>query len=185
MFTDEQISEDHNLGVGDEVFITGLFTETAETTRDIPIVRVGTVAMIPGEKLPFKDRLIEAYLIECRSIGGLSGSPVFVRETLPINTGIRFKPGKSLHSVDSYPGESFDVETLYGVGKFYFFGSDVGHWDLENFSAIQAEAVNMAIAPVVPAEKMKEVISQDGVIELMKSRTKEIIKNAEVHGTYD
>jgi len=38
--------------------------------------------MIPGEKIPFGKNLIEAYLVEMRSIGRLSGSPVFVRETL-------------------------------------------------------------------------------------------------------
>ena len=33
-----------------KVFITGLFTKVQETTKNIPIVRTGTVAMIPGEK---------------------------------------------------------------------------------------------------------------------------------------
>jgi len=82
LFADEKTIAHHKLGVGDEVFATGLFTEVTETTRNIPIVRTGTVAMIPGEKIPFGKNLIEAYLVELRSIGGLSGSPVFVRETL-------------------------------------------------------------------------------------------------------
>jgi len=186
MFTNEEIIKNHRIEVGDEVFITGLFTKTAETTRNIPIVRIGTVAMIPGEKLPFKDGLIEAHLIECRSIGGLSGSPVFVRETLEIQSGIRLKAGKFLNTTnDSYPEQSFDKEVFYGVGRFYFFGSTVGHWDLQNFTAIQSEAVNMGISPVVPASKIRELILQDRIIELMKARTKEILERSETKGTYD
>jgi hypothetical protein len=78
MFADTETIAHHDLGVGDEVFITGLFTKVTETTKNIPIVRTGTVAMMPGEEIPFGNNLIEAYLIESRSIGGLSGSPVFV-----------------------------------------------------------------------------------------------------------
>ena len=85
MFADEKVIKQRHIGVGDEVFITGLFTKVQETTKNIPIVRTGTVAMIPGEKIPFGDNLIEAYLVEARSIGGLSGSPVFVRETLGVS----------------------------------------------------------------------------------------------------
>lgn len=186
MFVDEQIINNHRIEVGDEVFITGLFTETTETTRNIPIVRIETVAMIPGEKLPFKDGLIEAHLIECRSIGGLSGSPVFVRETLEIQSGVQVNFGKLRNNIsDSCHSQSFDAEVFYGVGRFYFFGSTVGHWDLKNFSAVQAEAVNMGISAVVPASKIKEIILQEGTIELMKARCKEIEGNREAHPTYD
>jgi hypothetical protein len=82
-FADEQRMKKANIGAGDEVFIAGLFTEITKTTKNIPIVRIGNLASIPGEKIPFKDgRLIDAYLVETRSIGGLSGSPVFVRQTI-------------------------------------------------------------------------------------------------------
>ena len=84
MFADTATIKEYNLGVGDEVFITGLFTKITETTKNVPIVRTGTVAMMPDEPIPFGDSFIDAYLIESRSIGGLSGSPVFVRETVTI-----------------------------------------------------------------------------------------------------
>src|SRR5438477_4638474 len=76
-FADKEVIAKSNLGPGDDVFLAGLFTEVTETTRNIPIVRLGNLAMMPGEKIPFKDgKLIDAYLVETRSIGGLSGSPV-------------------------------------------------------------------------------------------------------------
>jgi len=161
MFADERrISESH-IGTGDEVFITGLFTKITETTRNIPIVRVGNVAMIPGEKIPFGDDYIDAYLVEARSIGGLSGSPVFVRETVTLKQNV--------------PGSVGPVPVMHGGGRFFFFGSMVGHWDIPvGFSLTQAEAVNMGIAPVVPASKIKEIILQQELVDLMKRVDAEI-----------
>jgi hypothetical protein len=166
MFADENVIKEHNIGVGDEVFITGLFTEVQETTKNIPIVRTGTVAMIPGEKIPFGDSLIEAYLVESRSIGGLSGSPVFVRETL--KTLVYTASGRILDSA-SQPLEPNQIIEMQGTGRFYFFGSMIGHWDLpKGFTTTQAEAVNMGISPVVPAHKIKEIIMQPELTTMMK-----------------
>jgi len=159
MFTDRAVIMHNNLGVGDEVFITGLFTKVTETSKNIPIVRTGTVAMIPGEKIPWRDRYIDAYLIEARSIGGLSGSPVFIRETLAMSmsTSPIVEPGRNR------------TKFLHGLGHFYFFGSLIGHWDVpEGFSPTQAETVNMGIAPVVPASKIREILFQPELAEIMK-----------------
>jgi len=66
------------IGIGDEVFIAGLFHKHSGTLRNIPIIRVGSIAAIREERIPTKRfGLIDAYLIEARSIGGISGSPVF------------------------------------------------------------------------------------------------------------
>lgn len=72
----------HRIGAGDEVFMTGLFTKVKGQSKNLPIVRMGNVALIPDERVPFGDNLIDAYLVETRSIGGLSGSPAFVSETV-------------------------------------------------------------------------------------------------------
>ncbi len=63
---------------GDEVFITGLFKHHHGESKNLPIVRIGNLAMMANEKVQVKDSRIDAHLIESRSIGGLSGSPVFV-----------------------------------------------------------------------------------------------------------
>jgi hypothetical protein len=72
----KDIREEENIGVGDEVFITGLFTRHFGEERNIPIVRTGNIATMPGEKVQTRYGKAVVYLIECRSIGGLSGSPV-------------------------------------------------------------------------------------------------------------
>jgi hypothetical protein len=79
---DEQVIREQGIGPGDEVYIVGLFSNRPGKLRNIPIARGGNIAAIPGEPVNvprWGDRNIEAYLIESRSIGGLSGSPVFVQ----------------------------------------------------------------------------------------------------------
>jgi hypothetical protein len=84
--TDGRIA-DFDIGLGDEIIAIGLFTRFFGSTHLIPLVRTGNIAMMPKDRVPTKDfGPMEAYLAEGRSIGGLSGSPVFVRNTvnLPI-----------------------------------------------------------------------------------------------------
>ena len=97
------------------------------------------------------DRLLEGYLIETRSTGGLSGSPVFVHKG---TTRI------------------FNKE-----GPLYLLGLIHGHWnwDYPNLGRIvvdahYAEAINMGIGIVVPAQKILQVINQPG-LEKMRKKT--------------
>jgi hypothetical protein len=74
-----EVIKNEKLGVGDEVFIVGLFKSHYGRQRNVPILRVGNLAMMKGE--PVFTRYCgytDAHLVEARSIGGLSGSPVFV-----------------------------------------------------------------------------------------------------------
>jgi len=184
LFVDQEKIEDAHLGVGDEVFLAGLFTKVQETTSNIPIVRIGNLAMMPGEKIPFKDgKLIEAYLVESRSMGGLSGSPVFIRETLTISAGWKAKPGFKLNAVNDPSPESSDLQRLQlaGVGRFYFLGSMIGHWDAPTgFNLPEQEAVNMGISPVVPAHKIKEIITQPKLRDIIRNMNDEMA--AKKHG---
>lgn len=142
MFLSDEIIRSRSIGTGDEVFITGLFAHLSGSARNLPIVRIGNIAMMPEELVPTSIGNIEAYLIEARSIGGLSGSPAFIRETVPM-----------------------------GIGSFYLLGLMHGHWDipiesksdLEDLSSI--ESVNVGITIVVPAKKILEVLNQPRLVE--------------------
>lgn len=177
MFINHGTLEVQNIGVGDEVFIPGLFTKVTGASRNIPIVRTGTIAMIPGEQIPFGDDFIDAYLIECRSIGGLSGSPVFVRQTVVMETSsspmvmVGRKPDGIMHGVG---------------GRIYLLGSIIGHWDVpEGFSPTQAEAVNMGIAPVVPAPRILEIIFQSELRTIMDDVNAEMKTKNQKGAKYD
>lgn len=79
MVATESVFRDNSIGAGDEVFFTGLFVNAYGQKKNMPIVRIGNIALIPDEKIPIKHfGNADVYLIESRSIGGLSGSPVFV-----------------------------------------------------------------------------------------------------------
>lgn len=81
---DNDLLMKHNIGIGDDVFTLGLFTLRRGRSRNIPIVRIGNIVSMPIEPLVDRqnietfDQEYYAYLMEMRSIGGLSGAPVFV-----------------------------------------------------------------------------------------------------------
>jgi hypothetical protein len=72
-----------HIGIGDAVFITGLFSHHPGKARNLRVIRVGNIAAMPDEPVKTQRGEMEAYLIEARSLGGLSGSPVFVRPVGP------------------------------------------------------------------------------------------------------
>jgi hypothetical protein len=68
MFLSDETLVQGKIGIGDEVYITGLFRHVAGSKRNQPIVRIGNVAMIPTEPI-FTEKFgnIEAYLIAARA----------------------------------------------------------------------------------------------------------------------
>jgi hypothetical protein len=74
-----QLFDDNEVALGDEVFVSGLFRAHPGNKRNIPIVRIGNIAAFDEEKIETEAfGAMDAYLIECKSMGGLSGSPVFL-----------------------------------------------------------------------------------------------------------
>lgn len=155
--TPERIAE-CSIGIGDEINAVGLFTEFFGSTRHTPIVRTGTIAMMPTDRIPTKNYgEIEAYLVEGRSIGGLSGSPVFVRNTRELWNGGRL--------VASVPG------------PFHFLGLLRGHWDIPiELTQQQAEAVNMGISIVIPAKKVLETLNNPRLVDMRKQVDEQLKK---------
>lgn len=80
LLTDEYIQK-NQIGCADEVFTTGLLTSHFGSTRNVPVVRIGNISCMPDEPVYLGSQLghQKVYLVESRSIGGLSGSPVFLR----------------------------------------------------------------------------------------------------------
>lgn len=158
-----------DIGIGNEVFSAGLFIMHTNTKQNEPIVRSGTIAAIP-ETISSKSGPQFAYLVESRSIGGLSGSPVFV------------DAGLTRHD------ESGRL-TMRGPGAraSYLLGVISGHWNAEAEiqeigDNIKREYINMGIAKITPMEKIIPLISecivraQNEVIEIVKTGVGEIAK---------
>jgi hypothetical protein len=88
------------IGLGSEVAIVGLFRSHYGRNKNIPIVRVGNIAAMPSE--PIKTSYagyIQAYLIEARSIAGLSGSPVVVMPDAAVMMAMGLR-GKTPHRLE-------------------------------------------------------------------------------------
>jgi len=145
----ESVISEKGIGVGDEIFITGLFRSHFGNERNIPIVRVGNIAMLKSEPIlrQHPGGYIEAHIIEARSIGGISGSPVFIN--LP-----------PFRLVDG-------VVHLRECGEhiIYLFGLMHGHFDIRNLQddAVIDDAgggINSGIGVVIPVEKIIETIEQ-------------------------
>lgn len=162
--TTEIINREH-IDVGDEVFLPGLFVEHTGERKNIPIIRIGNIAAMPDEQVKTEYGMMDAYLIECRSIGGLSGSPVFAHlgSTRVINGQL----------VGWVPKEG-----TFGY-PFYLLGVMQGHWDKPRSNADtfidskgEEHSVNMGIAIVIPVSKVIEALDQPEV----KTMKDEVIK---------
>lgn len=152
--TDEIIREE-GIGVGDEVFLAGQFTRHRGRERNLPIIRIGHIAMMPEEPVLTKMGLMDAYLMEVRSIGGHSGSPVFIDVG-----GFRIGAKKA----------------QFRRREFYWLGLVHGHWDLDVLGTdvlaedvTTGESINMGIAVVVPVSRIMEVLNQKTLVEERKA----------------
>lgn len=153
----EDIINKENIGVGDDVFLVGLFVNHFGSKQNLPIIRVGNIASMPEEKVYTDYGGIDAYLVEARSIGGLSGSPVFAF------IGAMRRIGGDTHLGREGP-------------LFYWLGLMHGHFELSKLEldnlgedSLTNTKINTGIAIVVPTWKILEVINQE---VFMKAREK-------------
>lgn len=174
-FATDQTITDMQMGVGDEVFLTGLFAHNLNSGPNRPIVRMGNIALLAGEPIIAGPRKMRAHLIEARSIGGLSGSPAFIRQTVSIVFAhpTEFKERELYRRMQPNEVPS-DALSITGVGPFYLLGLMHGHWDIlpeqknEIFVSDEKGTVNMGIALVVPAAQILEVINQPELADMRR-----------------
>lgn len=164
-----QFFADHGLGVGEDIVMAGLFSEVPGETRFRPIVRVGNLAswadeLVPAELIDAQGNTsraaIRAYLVETRSMGGLSGSPVFI-----------------------HPGSGMRLGApVIDSGHCALLGLMQGHYQPEpkqassiadtavtrvlNARDAEIRAFNMGIGLVVPVELISEVVHQPRLLEM-------------------
>lgn len=138
---------EHEIGIGDELSVVGLFSSVVGRLRNRPIVWGGTIAAMPDERLvdpevPPEVSSYAAYLVELRSTGGLSGSPVFV-----MLGPDRDEAGARLKAAPSY---------LLGLIRGHWYaplgGDDVFYGD--------GSTVNRGIAIVTPIKEVAKLLIQ-------------------------
>ncbi len=133
---------------GQEIAIVGLFRSHFGNERNYPIIRNGHIAMMRDVFVRTTYcGYIDAYLVEALSIGGLSGSPVFL--TIPAGIGVR---------------------------KVRLLGLMHGHFDVQNMNEdVVADSQNPSttgiqtgIGVVVPVQKIIETIEHPDLVDLRR-----------------
>jgi hypothetical protein len=175
MSATSQMLDARAIGVGHEVFVTGLFRSHYGNQRNIPIVRVGNIAMMRGE--PVKTEYCgytDAYLIEARSVGGLSGSPVFISIPVIVTGGVDAQ-GKPCNDFVPYQGD-----------KTHLLGLMHGHFDIQNLNEDVivddecgvTQGIHTGIGVVIPVEKILETIYHPELVESRRSVFKDHLEDS-------
>lgn len=153
------------IGIGSEVFVSGLFTQHVGKKRNLPIVRAGIISSMMDE---FEDensgKPYQAYLTELQSIGGLSGSPVFARSGTAYN----------LFEDKQYP------LSLLGVVR--------GHFDTPRrremrgdepvrFSDDEWDKIHNGIAIVTPVQEILKILESGELLKQRREKEKELRQN--------
>jgi len=158
LLTDEAVVQ-RRIGVGDDLFFVSLFSKHPGEKRNQPILRFGNISLMPEEPIAVKmypdsedsSLKIDAYLVEARSWGGYSGSPVFVY--YPHHRELNRLPFKGsgpelLGLIHGHHNIEQEIESLGDIGS-------------------ARVPINAGIAVVVPAQKIIDVLMEE---EFMKER---------------
>ena len=151
---------EHGIGVGDDALMVGRFINRDGEQKNTPTARFGNISQMLGDPISVtidgKEHVQEeAFLVEVRSIGGYSGSPVFVLPNLMYD-----RPGKKL---------PLDRGIILGVDfchlRNWHKARDAHGDDMENILVPE----NTGMAGVVPAWKVEDLLKTKEVQNLMKA----------------
>lgn len=153
-----------SIGIGDEAHIVGLYRLLRGKTKNVPIVHTGHIALVPGEeRVPQRDRNrgrtidVDVYLVEAQTLEGLSGSPVFVRES------------RSAY-INGHVGGNSATQYALLSGEAHFLGIWSGAWDAPPGEVLaidrpEAMRVPVGMGLTVPGWRLLELLDDPAVAE--------------------
>lgn len=153
----------HDIGVGSDVTVIGMFFPRPGDARNIPVVRSGVIAAMPGEPIYDETSRQEpyvAYLVEVLSLSGLSGSPVFVH---PLAGPLHKHPiTESRGSISNGVLELQQATHTEWNQPSFVLGVVRSHYDEQPpEERPRPEWINKGIAPVTPIDRVLEVLDYD------------------------
>jgi hypothetical protein len=193
-FVTTEVIRNFGIGIGDEVFLIGRLVTAAGRQKNTPAARFGNLSMMSDPKEPIVlegGQEQEGFLVECRSLSGFSGSPVFVqgiRSYLGQDIPERWKP-PWLPSQASNP-----IAHMTGLimspkeGTFgpWLLGIDCAHVPLwrpvyENDRKTRTQQgyhidANTGIACVIPAWRILELLNDKELVRARRRDDTEIAK---------
>jgi hypothetical protein len=156
--------DERQIGPGDDAFITGLLVHHPGKSKIMPIVRVGNIAALPDDPVQLATGLDTVGLLEVRSIGGLSGSPVFLH--LPFHRDV--PDGHILIGKGDVTAGSGGESRLLGVMHGFY---PVGRNDPEKVSGGR-EDLNTGIAVVTFVDRVMDLINREDQVKMRDSAKK-------------
>ncbi len=142
--------DQYNVGPGDDIFVVGRFVNQEGKQQNTPSVRFGNLAQMPPAPIsqPRGSGVFEqeSFIVEARSIGGFSGSAVFL-----IMSSQFIRPNRP------NPGELNRV-FLLGIDWGYICDWDTVHDSVGRPQPSLQVRTNTGMMAVVPAWKLKELI---------------------------
>jgi Trypsin-like peptidase domain len=183
-FLDREGVEVYGIGYGDDVFLVGRLISQSGRKKNTPAVRSGIISLPcdPEEPIKYRGEEHEAFLVECRSVSGFSGSPVFVMtDRLFVDDRARrvIEYERKRDGVIEGPipsGMQITVTSMDRRVGPLLLGLDFGHLPIrgivyqKNRSTDYEVETNTGIAGVVPAWKIVEVLDTP---KLAEDRAKE------------
>ena len=145
------------VGVGDDCYMVGRFINHEGTQRNLPTVRFGAIAQMPGESI-LTDWGVqeEVYLVEMRSISGFSGSPVIVR--IPSPRALQFNAQEPVHA--PYDPAN-DWHMLLGIDCGHSLDKDATLYHEDSADKPLPDykiEYNTGLAIVIPVWKLQDII---------------------------
>jgi len=162
----KEILGSYPIHVGDNVIFPSLLVNFMGTARNYPVVRKGSIALMPDEKVPMryqsgKEVVVtqqEVILLNATATPGASGSPVFLAPESEFKVG-----GLALSTRERFP---------FLLGVIHGFYAALPREIIENNGAAARGffSENSGIAIVFPASRIREIMESDG----FKSRIKQL-----------
>lgn len=165
--------------VGDQLYYIGLLASPDSMSKaGIPMVRSGTLGHLFQPNVRLRDAsgvftVPLAHLIDCRSYGGFSGSPVFVQLTEAVSESL---DGSTRHVVESITPLQLDASsgTMPGIYPFLkVLGLISGHFDEwspalvtgDLFGTVESK-MNTGVGVVTPADAIMEMLQIEELAEM-------------------
>lgn len=148
---------------GDPVCLVGLYTSHHGRISNVPVVRTGNVAAVPGEPVQTEYGYTPAYLVELRSIAGLSGLPVF-QTFHPVTV----RDGKVIHREELASGGDI-IGVLVGYHRVESKEDQIvvprfQQASVQDEDAYSRDELNTGFGVVIPIERVCDIFEEEGAV---------------------
>jgi hypothetical protein len=203
-FITPEIIDAYRVGIGDEAFMVGRLVNHEGRQKNAAVVRFGNISLMADTLEPIRHVYgpVEGFLVECRSLSGFSGSPVFIMTT-QVYRGeaaekvVKFRAGNQIPreairdgKEQRFPGQivvqSLD---LTNAGP-WLLGIDWGHYPL--YRSVERGGVrdvslrvelNTGIACVSPAWKIRDILNREELVNRRRDEDRKLKVRQESEST--